>query len=939
MANPFIQTSFNSGEWAPNLWARTDLEKYKSGAALLENFFVDYRGGATTRSGTKYIIRGKSDSDEIRLIPFQAAIAVGYVLQFGEQYIRFLRNGAPVLETGLNITGASKASACVVTVTNTYSPGDWVYISGVGGMTQLNGKYYIVSAASGTDITLQDLFSNNVNSTGYTTYTTGGTVQRIYTIASPYSASDLATLKYSQNVDTLILTHTSYAPQVLTFTSATSWTIVPISFGTVVGKPTISSVTSSGGAGSANYSYIVTTVDINGQESEPSTAFALASKDDMRTVAISVTVTWGAISGAIYYNVYKAEIRMGAAVPAGAAYGYIGYATGTAFIDSNIIADFSITPPVPQNPFQGAGLDSITVTAAGTYTSVPTVTIGAAPSGGYTATAAAVLTVQGTPTISSGSSAYVVGESVTFSNGVVLIVATVDGGGAILTFQPITFPGSSAGAIISGSTPANPVAVIGAKGGSANLTWGVGSISVTYAGAGYLSAPAVSFSSGAATATAVLATATAGAPAVSCFFQQRLVMGGQTVSPAQLNFSQPGNYYNFNNTNPIQEDNAIQSTIVASQLNNIKALIPQAGGLIVYSDDGTTLINGGALGAAVTPTTITANAQSHVGCNDMPPIVSNFDILTVQSKGSSVRDSTYNFYANVYTGTDISVLASHLFFGYQLTEWAWAEEPYKLVWAVRNDGALLSLTFLKEQEFTAWAHHVTEDGDATFNSVATIVEAASVGYQNFVYTVVGRTIGATAVQYIEYFPERPVSTSAQDYWTVDCSISYSGSATTSFQGGEFLAGKTCTGLADGSPITPFVMASNGNFTLGTAASNVKVGLAFDCNLQTLYIDLGAPTVQSKMKQLPVVVLRVTDALGLEIGSDSSNLVAIKDLVVGQVGSMTNEVVTDLVTGDTQTILDPKWQEAGQIYIRQPNPYPATILGYIPKVNVGQDNEK
>src|SRR5260221_761718 len=119
MAPPFIQASFNSGEWAPHLLARTDLEKYHSGAALLENFFVDYRGGASTRGGTKYIIRGLTDSLPIRLIQFQPAISVGYVLQFGDQYIRFLRHGAPVLEAGLPITALFLSHPFVSTVSHT----------------------------------------------------------------------------------------------------------------------------------------------------------------------------------------------------------------------------------------------------------------------------------------------------------------------------------------------------------------------------------------------------------------------------------------------------------------------------------------------------------------------------------------------------------------------------------------------------------------------------------------------------------------------------------------------------------------------------------------------------------------------------------------------------------------------------------------------------
>ena len=47
MGEIVAQASFNSGEWSPNLYARVDLQKYHSGAALLENFYVDYRGGAS----------------------------------------------------------------------------------------------------------------------------------------------------------------------------------------------------------------------------------------------------------------------------------------------------------------------------------------------------------------------------------------------------------------------------------------------------------------------------------------------------------------------------------------------------------------------------------------------------------------------------------------------------------------------------------------------------------------------------------------------------------------------------------------------------------------------------------------------------------------------------------------------------------------------------
>ena len=85
MPEQAIQSSFNSGEWSPKLFSRVDIAKYRSGAALLQNFFVDYRGGASTRPGTKYVLQCFKSATAVRLIPFQASFSVGYVLEFGDK--------------------------------------------------------------------------------------------------------------------------------------------------------------------------------------------------------------------------------------------------------------------------------------------------------------------------------------------------------------------------------------------------------------------------------------------------------------------------------------------------------------------------------------------------------------------------------------------------------------------------------------------------------------------------------------------------------------------------------------------------------------------------------------------------------------------------------------------------------------------------------------
>lgn len=936
MTQSVIQASFNSGEWSPKLFGRVDLQKYRSGAALLENFFVDYRGGASTKPGSRYILQCYKSATAVRLIPFQASFDVGYVLEFGDGYIRFFFDGAPVLEAAKTITAAASGPPEVFTsAAHGYANGDWIFVG---------NKYYIVANATTNTFTLTDLFGNAIT---INPFVLPAAAQRVYTITSPYAAADLRLIKFAQNVTQLILCHPSYQPYVLTLITATNWTLLPITFGTTATAPAslaANGSTSITTGGTTYYSAAVTSIDANGEESVP-TYIAYGPWQDLRTTSGSITISWTPVAGAVGYNVYKAAVRYDSPVPVGQLYGYIGNTTSSFLVDDNIGPDFSQTPPVSRNPFAGAGVDHVTVTAPGTYTSVPGVSFTGAASI-IAGSATAVLQVQGTPTVGAGGAGYVANDTVTFTNGVTLVVNTVSGG-AVTSWKAISATGSSPGSVVSGSTPANPVIQVSTSGGgsgaTANLTWGVGLVQVTNPGAGYISTPTVTFSAGAATATATLSSASNGNPAVPGFFQQRLVLAGATGAPQTFYMSQPGAYFNFDISAISQATDSITGTLVSGQLNTIKSMVGQTSGLLMFTDRSSWLINGGTgQGSAISPSALVANPQSFNGISDVPPIVANFDVLYVQAKGSIVRDSAYNIYANVYTGTDISAISSHLFFGYTVVEWAWAEEPFKIVWAVRSDGTMLTLTFLKEQEFVGWAHSTTPGG--SYKSVATVVEdTATAGEIDAIYTVVQRTIQGQSLKYIERVAERTFPNGVEDAWCVDCGIGYSGAPAVNFSGAEFIGGQTVTGLADGVVIPAFVMPADGNFTLATPASKVTIGLGYTCNLQTLPLEIGDPTVQGKLKKINGITLKIADTLGLWIGCFASTIVRMQDLVIGQVSGVLagqpSQVVTGLVDGNAYTQLDPTYTIPGQVYIRQPDPLPATILAVIPEITVGDGGQR
>ena len=169
-------------------------------------------------------------------------------------------------------------------------------------------------------------------------------------------------------------------------------------------------------------------------------------------------------------------------------------------------------------------------------------------------------------------------------------------------------------------------------------------------------------SSGAAAATAYLGATSNGVPTVPGFVQQRLFLGGLLGAPQTFYLSRPGSYFNFDISQPTRADDSISATLVSGTLNNIKSVVPSNSGMLVLTDKASWVVNGGTAGAALTPSSIVANPQSFVGASDVPPIVANYDVLYVQSKGSAIRDLAFNIYFNTFTGTDISTIASHLYY-------------------------------------------------------------------------------------------------------------------------------------------------------------------------------------------------------------------------------------------------------------------------------------
>lgn len=92
-----VINSFSSGELSPLLEGRTDVKRYYSGCRTLENFVVLAQGGVTKRPGTYYIADAKDADVACRLIPFEYSTEQAYILEMGDEYLRFYKDGGQIL--------------------------------------------------------------------------------------------------------------------------------------------------------------------------------------------------------------------------------------------------------------------------------------------------------------------------------------------------------------------------------------------------------------------------------------------------------------------------------------------------------------------------------------------------------------------------------------------------------------------------------------------------------------------------------------------------------------------------------------------------------------------------------------------------------------------------------------------------------------------------
>jgi hypothetical protein len=715
-ASPAI-AAFNGGEFSPQMEGRVDTEKYPIATHIQQNFISLKQGPATYRPGHCYVQPVKNSANRTWLARFEFSFNQAFVIEFGDQYLRFYANHGPLLSVGNPAYNNATAYVLGNQVTS-------------GGIT-----YYCIAPTTGNAPPNATYWYPMTNYSG-----PGGGA--IYEIPSPYAAADLTNAAGYFNLDIRQQGDVVY----------------------IMGG--------SAGAGPAGVGYPPYTLT-RYANAPPNWRFALYSPVDgpyapalPLSPGAEIALTVSAMTGSVTINAYGGNVfavtDVGRLVRIGSQYfnntpwaTQTAVAAGTTYVNNgnNYLALNSATTGASA-PVHTAGsaLDGPTgvrwlytdsgygvaqITAYTSPTQVTATVLSRFPANCVGTSAAITGISQANPAVVTAANAFTAGEAV-FITGV-LGMTQINGNpysnqtanGATVTLAGINSTGytaySSGGTIV----------------GNASVEWQLGAWSNTTEW-----------------------------PRAQSFFKDRYFLAGKLTvwgSVPGLYTSHTPDFFGQQTT-----DSAINIIVQGLDASNIVWLSDNII-LLIGTEGGEYGLDAANASSPLGPANVECLPQSQWRCRDVHPQKIGTSLLYLQRAGRKVFAADYNFYLNRYDSTDQSKFSYHITVG-AVQGLAYQGEPWSILWGWRADGTFLSYTFNREDNVTAWCRH--NMGNSGIVESMVVIPSPD-GVRDECWVIVNRTVNGQVIRTVEYSakpfegPEAGQQGDAQSSaWYVDCGVQY-----------------------------------------------------------------------------------------------------------------------------------------------------------------------
>ncbi len=715
------QRSFTAGELTPRLYGRTETTEYGSGLSSAVNCTLTAHGPIKRRNGSKFVAEVKDSSVITKLIEYQFSQDVSFILEFGNQYIRFYTNTGQVVEAAKTITAITQFNPGVITSnTHGFANGDHVYITGVVGMTQVNNSIfpYKVANVTANTFTLQTIAGVDINTTSYTAYSSGGSATRIYEISSPYTTAQLSEISWRQNGNTLYLAHPDVAPYTLVRTTNVSWKLTLLDFKP---PPTYES-------GYLNTGVTMTPAATTGTDINFTASGALFLAGDVGRQIINTTS--GQTGRASITAVTSTTVALCDIVE--------NFTNTSAIASANWKLDLSPVVDLEFDSTQAGAVCNI----RSEYTN------------GFLGPRLAITA------ITAASPAVVTSNAHGLANGELIQIQDVVGmtqlNNHVFTVSAVT---------------ANTFALLGENASGYTTYTSGGIVRKVFTGIGkdaFRSADVGKYilanggvleilSVNSATNVDALIhktlnaidntgnwslevdtwSSTRGYPRAVGLYEQRLAFGGTDAQPNVIWLSEIGIFDGFG-VGPDDED-SIEVELVSDEVNEINWIA--AGRELIVGTSGGELTIGTQGSGALTPATISVKPRTYHGSRLQHIATVKEEVLFIQGSKRKIRTNRYDFNSDTYVGEDLTFLAEHITEDL-VQELTYVEEPDTVIYAITEAGTMLCGLYDRSKKVVGWTRFNT---DGKFESLRSITKDT----QDQIWTITQRSINGVTKRYVE----------------------------------------------------------------------------------------------------------------------------------------------------------------------------------------------
>jgi hypothetical protein len=418
-----------------------------------------------------------------------------------------------------------------------------------------------------------------------------------------------------------------------------------------------------------------------------------------------------------------------------------------------------------------------------------------------------------------------------------------------------------------------------------------------------------------------------GYPTAPAFFRGRCVYAwGQSLA-----FSVSDDYDNFAYTvqGVVTADAGFQRDLASGRVNTIRWLSP-ADVLFVGTEGDEWVITEATTTEPLSPANAKASPRTYHGSAQVQPVQVGNETIFVQKSGKKVRALSLDGLTDKGAAPDLTAFAPHITQP-RITQMAYQQEPWSVVWGVRSDGQLIGATFSREQDVLAMHRHTFEGGIVECIETLPAPDLS----RDDLWAIVRYTVDGATRRYVCYLgveDDESGSVAQEDWCYSDQLLTYDGAPNDTISGLDHLEGMTVWVLADGTN-HPNRVVTSGAITLTREASKVQIGLPCVATLQTTAMEPGAPTGSSfgDTKRAQKVVVRVLRSLGGSVGPDADHL---QDM---QQRPLTTPMGSGPApfSGDVVVDFDGGYATRLQVMVRKDSPRPLTVVAIAPKLSLAE----